>query len=158
MAISELLQSLQDTVAPEANHLLTEPPGPSKQPGDFGWFCREHAFITSILCHTLGHPVQIVRGDVGAHYPSHFSLSCSGEHWWCAGALAEVLDLSLKLNYLGSPFTTSHAIIGVGSNGPFTIIIPSNIRRMNQSAALTDLRRRFPNAIRNIRTINESST
>jgi hypothetical protein len=39
--------------------------------------------------------------------------------------MAKVLDLSLKLDYLGSAFTTSHAIIGVGSNGPFTIIISS---------------------------------
>jgi len=216
MTASEMLQSLQDTVAPEANHLLTEPPKPA---GDFGWFCREHAVITSILCHVLGHPVQIVRGDVIVHHPSNFTLSCAGEHWWCTGAMAEVLDLSLKLDYLGSPLTTSHAIIGVGSNGPFTIIvsskqsaksIPGNssyilytpletlsfsagdlairptdliptaeaaeitarcclhihallrgdavsyIRRMSQFAALADLRRRFPNAVRNIRTITKS--
>ncbi len=221
MTASKLLQALQVTVAPEANHLLTEPPGPPKPPGDFGWFCREHAVITSILCHTLGHPVQIVRGDVDVHFPAHLPLTCRGEHWWCVGALSSVLDLSLKLDYLGRPFKTSHAVVGVGTNGPFTVAvsstqgtksIPDNspyilytpletlpfspgdlavkptdlistdvaaeitarcclhirallrgdavsyIRRMSQSAALADLRRRFPNAIRNIGTITESST
>lgn len=216
MTASELLQALRDTVAPEANHLLTEPPGPPKPLGDFGWFCREHAVITSIVCHALGHSVQIVRGDVDVYFPAHLRLTCRGEHWWCAGALSEVLDLSLKLDYLGCPFTTSHAVIGVGTNGPFTVVVsseqstknvdgnspcilytpletlpfsagdlaikPTNlipiaeaaeitarcclhihallrgdavsyIRRMSQSAALADLRRRFPNAIRNIRTI-----
>lgn len=216
MIASELLQALQDTIAPEANHLLTEPPKPS---GDFGWFCREHAVITSILCHALGHPVQIVRGDVDVHFPAQLPLTCRGEHWWCTGALSEVLDLSLKLDYLGRPFTTSHAVIGVGTNGPFTVVVSSEqgtknidgnspyilytpletlpfsagdlaikptdliptaeaaeitarcclhihallrgkaasyICRMSQSAALADLRHRFPEATGTIRTSIQS--
>lgn len=220
MTASELLQALRDTVAPEANHLLTEPPGPPKPPGDFGWFCREHAVIASIVCHALGHPVQIVRGNVDVHFPTHLHLTCRGEHWWCVGGLSEVLDLSLKLDYLCCPFTTSHAVIGVGANGLFTVVVSSEqgtknidsnspyilytpletlpfsagdlankptdlipndeaaeitarcclhihgllrgdavsyIRRMNQSAALADLRRRFPNAIRDIRTSQSQS-
>lgn len=39
--------------------------------------------------------------------------------------MAKVLDLSLKLDYLGSAFTTSHAVIGIGSNGPFTVVVSS---------------------------------
>lgn len=33
--------------------------------------------------------------------------------------------MSLKLEYLDSPLLTSHAIIGIGSNGPFTVIVSS---------------------------------
>ena len=125
MTASEVLEGLRDMVAPEANHLLTEPSGPPKPPGDFGWFCREHAVITSILCHTFDHPVQIVRGDVHVYNPPHFTLSCTGEHWWCTGAVSEILDLSLKLDYLDSSLMTSHAVVGIGSNGPFTVIVSS---------------------------------
>lgn len=125
MIASDVLKALEDTVAPEANHLLTEPPGPPKPEGDFGWFCREHAVITSILCHSFGYPVQIVRGDVYVYNPPHFTLSCAGEHWWCTGKISEVLDLSLKLEYLGSSLTTSHAVTGIGANGPFAVIVSS---------------------------------
>jgi hypothetical protein len=117
---------LRNTITPEANHLLIEPPGPPKPPGDFGWFCREHAFICSILCRWLGYELQIVRGDVSIVQPSRVPLSSAGhefKHWWCTSNFAEVIDISLNLRHLHSPLSHFPPIIGIGTNGPFSIIV-----------------------------------
>lgn len=116
---------LRNIITPEANHLLTEPPGWPKPSGDFGWFCREHAFICSVLCYSLGHPVQLVHGDVSIVQPSKL-ISTAGhifKHWWCTSHFVEILDISLNLKHLHSPLLHSPPVIGIGTNASFSVVV-----------------------------------
>ena len=132
MTKSATLELLRDTIAPEANHVLTEPPGFQKCPDDFGWFCREHAFITSVFCQAFGHPVNIIRGDVSIKISSDQSFTTrhtrsDRKHWWCSGAISPILDLSLNLTYFPSEVLLAHRVIDIGANGQFTIIVDANL-------------------------------
>jgi hypothetical protein len=131
--MDNLTRTLCEFISPEANHLLTERPDRPDAPGDFGWFCREHALVTRKVLHAIGHEVDIVRGHVSIFLGGGkgFTTVTSGtdEHYWCRSTEYPLLDLSLNLkHFAGAPFRLG-TILRPGTNGEFTIVVVPDERQ-----------------------------
>lgn len=129
--------TIEKIIAPEANHLLTEPPNRPRHLGDFGWFCREHCIITHIVLKSLKYPVEMISGDISIFYPKRLLLTTTktytDEHWWCTSPEFSIIDISATLKHLpNNPFFLN-PIIGVGSNGEFTIITTTANKHQHES-------------------------
>lgn len=124
MTREAFIDSLKKVVAPELNHLLTEAP---KLPGDFGWFCREHAVITTALSRAFGFKMEIVYGDVsiivGAASCHTLQSYPRDKHWWCRGLDLPVIDLSARLDFFSQKCKKHAPVMGDGVCGSFGVLI-----------------------------------
>lgn len=99
----EPCDSLVGLVRNELNHILTENPFVTQTGGDFGWFCREHAFVTALLLCSMGYSAQICRGDIVVKTLAGGGLSTFGldaDHAWCVIDCVKPIDLRMTLRYL----------------------------------------------------------
>ena len=129
------LQQLRDQAAREFNWLLTEPPFQAAGGLDFGWFCREHAFCTTVVGALLGVPCEVVRGDFLVRAGGGVRLSSIGttdDHAWCRTNDSPVLDLSLHFQQFGPGPQLVEPIVQLGRNGVFDIrILPESTTAMD---------------------------
>jgi len=90
----------------ELNHLLWIQPFDNRGTWDFGWSCRDHAFIAGILAQLLGLTVKLIHGEAlfvraatgdasgnGLHQKNHTWLSVEGDG---------LMDLSIRLSSQGA--------------------------------------------------------
>jgi hypothetical protein len=111
-------------VAPELNLIYTVPPFDDGSGPDFGWFCREHAFHTHLICAAMGVQSCLVLGDFGLS-PLRVADPSSEQHAWCAVKEVAPVDLSMTFVHFSSDGSfpqLEKAVIGTGQNGQFSII------------------------------------
>ena len=85
----------------ELHHLLWITPFDNQGTWDFGWTCRDHAFVTGIISQLLGHTAELVYGEamfirgitedvagLGVHQRTHAWLTIEGDG---------MLDISIRL-------------------------------------------------------------
>ena len=121
---------ITEIIAPEANHLLLEPP----VPGDFGWFCREHSTILSAVLTLKRQDVRIVYGDVTIYIPNAIGMTTKTEpefkHYWCELPQSPIADISLTVRYLTDSVKLNEPILGLEKNGDFMVeLIETNIHQ-----------------------------
>ena len=125
MTIFEALRS----VATDLNLLYTTPPIKWEDGGfDCGWFCREHALHTTLLCASLGIDSEIFLGDFEVHAAGLTSV-CSGNdgvgHAWCRVKSTVPVDLSMTFFHFaggGLGPQLCKPVMGVGRNGDFWVL------------------------------------
>jgi hypothetical protein len=115
------------TIAPELNYLLTEPPKlEADGEYDLGWYCREHAFCIAVVGALLGFDFKIVRGDFLIRTASGFrlgSIGASHDHAWCQADAIPVIDFSLHFRLFPPGPQIAEPIIRLGRNGSFDVRI-----------------------------------
>lgn len=124
MTGEDFIHALRRVVAPELNHLLTEPP---LRPGDFGWFCREHAVITAAVAKSCGNHVDIVYGEVSiivgtASITTRLAPS-EDKHWWCKGLSLPIIDLSARMDFFRKDCRKHPPVMSEGRCGPIGVLI-----------------------------------
>ena len=124
MTSEKFIDSLRRIVAPELNHLLTEPP---IRPGDFGWYCREHAVVTAALAKSFGHVLKIVHGEVsilvGTIGLTTRTAIPEDKHWWCDGLGLPIVDLSARLDFFRPECKKHQPVMKDGPCGPLGVLI-----------------------------------
>gem|GEM_PF-4237769 len=124
MTTEKFINSLKRIVAPELNHLLTEAP---LRPGDFGWYCREHAVITAAIAKSFGHVLKIVYGEVsiviGTICLTTRTAIPEDKHWWCLGLGLPIVDLSARLDFFRPECKKHLPVINDGPCGPLGVLI-----------------------------------
>jgi hypothetical protein len=128
MTREAFIDSLKKVVGPELNHLLTEAPN---RPGDFGWFCREHAVITTALAKAFGHKLDIVHGEVSIiiETTSFNTIECVPEdkHWWCKGLYHQIIDLSARMDCFSLKCKRHPPVMNEGISGPLGVLITDDL-------------------------------
>lgn len=113
MKTSRLRWNLTNVLKPELNFLLAEPPGP----GDFGWFCKEHALALHALLTLWGFSSYLCEGDLYAAPRGEGFLStlkrAEDTHMWLEANGIVPVDASVCLRYF-FPQLLSPMIIGPG--------------------------------------------
>ncbi len=92
--------------------------------GDFGLFCREHAYHTFFLCLFFGIPASITLGHYFIRTPSGIgtcSLGSGADHAWCSTANVYPIDLSMTFHLAPDYPNLSRTLIGLHNNGEYTI-------------------------------------
>lgn len=115
---------LNPIVKAEMNMLYTGPPFMTPTGGDFGLFCREHAYHTYFLCHMSGYPVEIKIGHYLIIPPDGqgtSSFNSGADHAWCASGNLRPIDLSMTFHLEEGFPDIDHPVLGTGQNGPYTI-------------------------------------
>jgi len=115
---------ISNIIAPEANHLLIEPP----EPNNSGWFCHEHATVLSNALSMLGFESKIIFGDVSVLIPTtpRVFITTTQEpiykHYWCSSNIFPVADISLSLKYFPSTAKLDKPVLDFEKNGDFQIL------------------------------------
>lgn len=107
---------LRETIKPELNRLYTESP----TDGDWGWFCREHAYHCYFLCRMLGFSVVIKQGDFLARKPfvpgdrweGVSSFGQEGGHAWCQVEHIVPVDISVNFEFFCGEFPWVDLVYG----------------------------------------------
>lgn len=90
----------------ELNHLLWIQPFDNGGTWDFGWSCRDHAFVAGIVAQLLGLTVELVHGEalfvrgatadvsgIGLHQKTHTWLLIEGDG---------LMDISIRISAYGT--------------------------------------------------------
>jgi hypothetical protein len=124
VTIFETLRS----IASELNLIYTTPPIRWEDGGfDCGWFCREHALHTKLLCATLNIDSDILLGDFEVHAAGLNSVTSGSEgvgHAWCRVKSTVPVDLSMTFFHFagdGLGPQLDKPVIGSGRNGDFVV-------------------------------------
>ena len=111
---------LQRLVKPELNKLYTEPPKLESGDGDWGWFCKEHAFHTYFIAKLFGFASSIRRGEFVGRNPLNLSYGFDGissvdsdsDHVWCQIEEIVPVDLSANFEFFGGGFPWIDLVFG----------------------------------------------
>ncbi len=121
---TNLISILNSTVKAEMNMLYTEPPFMTATGGDFGLFCREHAYHTYFLCRLTGYPTEIKVGHYLIVAPNGYAtstLNSGAKHAWCTSGDLKPIDLSMTFHLTKDFPDIAHPVLGLGHNGPYII-------------------------------------
>jgi hypothetical protein len=119
-----VLKTLRDTVAPELNHLYTNPPADTPDGVDCGWHGREHALHAFFVARMFGAEADIRTGDfavLSPYLPPLTSLERNMDHTWCSVNGVAPVDLAINLVYFGQVPQLRAAIVGEGRNGDWEV-------------------------------------
>jgi hypothetical protein len=115
----------RDKIKPELNFLYTEPLSDREGGGDFGWFCKEHAYHGLLVAKALGCKAEIRRGHIFIVTRSGTGiLSSFGEdrdHVWLSVNEVWPVDLSLTLKYIAPQLAPVDLVYGQGPRGEYQI-------------------------------------
>lgn len=116
---------LRDKIKPELNFLYTEEPAWRDGGGDFGWFCREHAYHCYFLSKMLKAECRIVRGHISIHTAEgNEVLSSFGEdsdHAWLAVDDVCPVDVSVSLAHSPTTLPMLDLVYGTGIRGSYFV-------------------------------------
>jgi hypothetical protein len=130
---------LRKRIAPELNHLYTEPPFTGADGGrDCGWYCREvalHVFFVSLL---LGVDADLRLGDFHATFAPNSGISSVGDdadHAWGRVGTMLPVDLSMTFRHFHGAPQLRMPICKTGTNGDYQIHYTTNALRSLNSPA-----------------------
>jgi len=120
----KIVDLLKDQIKPELNKLYSEAPSG----GEWGWFCREHAFHLYSLSKMLGLSAEIKRGDLFGRSTGKAeecgtiisSFRDYSDHAWCKIGDVVPVDLSANFEYFPD-FPWVDIVFGEGQVGKYTV-------------------------------------
>jgi len=134
---------LRDKVKPELNYLFTEVPAWRDGGYDFGWYCREHAYVSYFVCRLLSLRARIHCGDVSLAGPEgEMLLSTFGEdsdHAWISLEDTCPVDLSVVLRHFGWTVPELAIVFGVGRRGEYIVSYSSEMESVVKEPLRTRL-------------------
>lgn len=96
----QLRELHSDRFLREVHHFLWVGPSVHGATTDAGWNCRDHAWVTALLAHTLGHKSVFLHGEacfaVGPNGRSESTSIQQRPHSWVALDKVGAIDLSIK--------------------------------------------------------------
>lgn len=121
-----VLKTLRESVAPELNHLYTNPPAEIPNGGglDYGWHGREHALHAFLIARMFGAEAELCTGDfavLSRFVPALSTLGKDEQHAWCSVNGVAPIDLSMTFRHLGQVPQLRSAIVGEGRNGDWNV-------------------------------------
>ena len=97
---AQLKDLISDRFLREIHHLLWTEPGVPEDRFDPGWSCRDHAWATGLLAHSLGYEAAFAHGEAfftmggGARSAGH--CMTQADHTWLTVRDVGIIDLSVR--------------------------------------------------------------
>lgn len=132
-----VLKTLRERVAPELNHLYTDPPADRPTGGvDFGWHPREHALHAYFVARMFGAEAELCSGDFGVisrFLPPLTSVDTDVDHSWCSVGGVAPVDLALTFRHFADSPQLRTPITGEGRNGDWNVIYAADDSPLDES-------------------------